>query len=326
MNNTTEKPSSILKVTVKVQIDRSRPLKDSDWKSAIAVGDYEASKLVSSVLPTFLERRSKVFVHSSLIKTCKPTSCGQFATSITITPPLEPSQEKLVLGSLRQLLYDKLVEYGSFGVHVAWLTPNISSTLIGWQIDGPPSLFSPKEQHVFADEARLVLTNSSVNLDHICDSVFVLRQFIRKNYSIEIHSALLGSSANDDTRSYQDKALQLLNNKSDRFFYGIDRFRSVTGVKAFALNSRDITEIRVTPTEVSTKDEPKSPIRHGLPFTINTTNLAIALAILAVFVQICAAVVVVVRRKSMTRAMNKTEQDDKSEEACSDEWNSKCSL
>lgn len=321
--------SSILTIALRVQADRAPLVSNRDWESAIALANIEVYKRVNAVLVTFFGTTRDVKVDTTLTIECEPGLCVEIKTDVTLFPSLEPLMERLVMGALRQAVYDMKREYGDLGLSVAWLAPNISATLIGWHMDGLLSTVSSEEERIFCTEARNFLTNAILDAEHTCDTVLFLNQFTTEHSRLEIHSALLGTSARDNTHSYRKMALQVFNNvTSTGFLHQLSSspnlFESIHSLEAFALNDKDIIASRISPTPSPTYN--RNPTPHDrLPFTINTTHLGIALAMLAVAIQICAAVVVIVK-KSRLKRLSETEQDDSLSVVDSDDGGSKYSF
>lgn len=317
--------SSILTIALRVQAHRAPLVSDREWEVAIAMANIEVYKHVMAVLDTFFGMTSDVQVNTTttLTQKCEPKLCADIKADITIVPSLEQLENQLVVGALRQAVYDKKREYMDLGFSVAWLAPNITATLIGWHIDGLLSTASSKEELFFCSEAKKFLSNSIRDADHTCDAVVILNQFMKGISRLEVHSALLGTSANDNARPYRKKALEVFNNITSNGF--LDQFRSspplfasMNALQAFALHGKDIVASRMPPTLSPTYNR-DSPPYNRLPYTINTKHLGIALGVLAVVIQICAAVVIVVIRKSRMQRLSKTEQDDSLSVICSDD-------
>ena len=328
MNNTTQS-SSILTIALRVQADRAPLVNDREWKTAIAVANIEVYKQVNAVLETFVGTTSDVDVDTKLTLKCEPELCAEIKAVITIVPSLEPLMERLVVGALRQAVYDKKREYAELGFNVAWLAPNISATLIGWHLEGLLSTVSSEEERIFCSEARNFLTNAMLDDYHTCDVVVFLNQLTNGLSRLEIYSALLGTSANDNTNSFRKKALQVFNNvTSTGFLHHLSSshhfFESIHRLEAFSLDDKDIIASRITPTPSPTYN--RNPYPHNrLPFTINTNHLGIALGMLAVAIQISAAVLIIVK-KSRLKRLSETEQDDSLSAIGSDDGGSKYSF
>ncbi|KAI2490070.1 hypothetical protein MHU86_24512 [Fragilaria crotonensis] len=210
--------SSILTIALRVQADRAPLVSNRDWETAIALANIEVYKRVNAVLVTFFGTTRDVKVDTTLTIECEPGLCVEIKTDVTLFPSLEPVMERLVMGALRQAVYDMKREYGDLGLSVAWLAPNISATLIGWHMDGLLSTVSSEEERIFCTEARNFLTNAILDVDHTCDTVLFLNQFTTEHSRLEIHSALLGTSARENTHSYRKMALQVFNNATSTGF------------------------------------------------------------------------------------------------------------
>ena len=319
-------PSSILTIALRVQADRAPLVSDREWEVAITLANVEVHKQVNAVLDTFFATPSIVQVDTKLTQKCEPDLCAEIKAEIVIVPSLETLKEQLVLGALRQTVYDKKPEYMSFGFNVAWLAPSVSATLVGWHIDGLTSTASSEEERFFCFEARKFLINYIRNADHSCDNVVFLNQFMNGFSRLEVHTAFLGTSTSENTRPYRKKAIQALNNISSsgilqQLKSSPRMFESMRTLQAYALQNQDIIASRIPKASSPTNNRDSTPYQR-LPFTINTMHLGIALGVLAVAIQICAAIVIVVRKSRLQR-LSKTEQEDSLSMISSDDDGSK---
>lgn len=312
-NQTMNVAQSTFTVTLRVQADHDPPSNQDEWEVGLSLANLEVHKQVSAVLNNlFLETRTNVVrVNTHLINVCDPDSlCVEIETDITITLSLAMSMEHLVVGSLRRWVHDNSNTYMAMShARVTWLAPNVSSTLIGWHIERLASAtLTIDEERIFAMETKKFVTDSVKDGDRICDDVVLLNQFINDRSLLEIHASILGVSTNEDDLIFQKTVLESFNkDKSNTFLRQIDESlpssTQISNIHAFALNDSNVGFYRSGPSIAPTTNYKKSS-PSALPFTINTTNLAIALVMLATFIQISAGIMILIKKARQHRAHN----------------------
>jgi hypothetical protein len=302
-------------IALRVQADHDPPSNQDELEIGLSLANLEVHKQVSTVLNNlFLETRTNtVRVVTHLINVCDlpvDSLCVEIEADITIAPSLGKSMEHLVVGTLRQWVHENSDAYTALShARVTWLAPNVSSTLIGWHIDRLASkTLTTDEERIFALETKKFVTDSIKDGDRRCDSVFLLNQFINDRSLLEIHASLLGVSTNEDDLIFQTRVLQSFNkNNSKAFIRQIEKslpsLTTVDSIHAFALNDSNVGVFRSGPSIAPASNYKKSS-PSVLPFTINTTNLAIALVMLATFIQVCAGIFIVIKKSRQHRALN----------------------
>jgi hypothetical protein len=160
---------------------------------------------------------------------------------------------------------------------------------------------SSGEADVFDLEAKNFLNQVVVNTDSNCDKVVVLDQFIDESSRLEIHTALLGTSQTNSIAAYQDETLWLFNdNEVHSFVEVLDSsdpfFEPAFRIQAFALDYADITagDKRLSPTASWSQGSSKLTLDF-----LNTTNVAIGLALMAIGVLIAGSVFVAFKKRDL---------------------------
>jgi hypothetical protein len=297
--------TTTFQVALRVEAKRAPPSTQDLWDLALDLANAEIHKQVSKVVKGLLGSGIIADVDTILVNICQPKLCAEVEAFITIrydaTRFPTPVVDYLVVGALRLWVEENKNAYKHISeAQVTWLGPDRIATLVGWHVDGVSSTMSSGEAGVFDLEAKNFLNQLIVNSDNKCDKVVVLDQFIGKSLRLEIHTALLGTSKTNSIAAYQYETLRVLNNNEVHSFVQVldssdPFFEPAFRVQAFALDYANITERNKRLSPTASWSQRSSYLT--LDF-LDTTNIAIGLAFVAIGVLIAGSGFVAFKKRA----------------------------
>jgi len=289
---------SSFKATLRVQANRPPPATDDEWDMMIEMVNEEIYTKSQQVLQDWLGLELASTNTTLMSKCLVKRLCADLQTELLFNSSMVVLQESLVLGVLRHWLAQHKAGYSTlWEASIRWMAPNDIVTPIGWKLDNIHLPVADKLVKDFVDATQQIL-------EPVYHDVVVWNQFINNESNLEIHTYLIGSTDWNDVMAIQNETLSTLNSAKI-----LGQLTSSEHAIAFALHDTDFVGLQRSLPEGPQRGYYQRPTLRELDL-MNTTHVAIGLVMLFLAIQIAGVIVVVVRRRKLTREAADKADDD----------------